>query len=574
MRDLGTVRGAVEGDSSCDGAIRGAVDGDGVFDGTVRAARRLRFEERHVRASRGSADSSLRGFNSTSENGQCEERARGIVRRMELDFETCWRAFSARDRRFDGRFFTGVRSTKVYCRPGCPAPMPRKHNLSFFACAAAAEEAGFRPCMRCHPETAPGSAPWRGTSVTVTRALRLIEDGALDTGSVDDLADRLGITSRWLRRLFVEQVGATPVGVAQTRRLHFARRLLGETALPITEVAHASGFASVRRFNHVMRGTFRRAPRELRKDAAGAPRRAAEPALELRLPARAPFEPAPLFAFLAARAIPGVEAAGADAYARAFAIGAARGVIEVRALRGEPALAVRVRGDAGPALQSLVARIARVFDVATDPAPILATLRRDAPLRRALVRRRDLRVPGAFDPFELAVRAILGQQITVKAAATLAGRIVAAHGAPLGRAALGPITHAFPDAKALVRADLSALGIVGARQRSIRALAEAVASGALDFAALGGLDDAVAKLVELPGIGEWTAQYVAMRALGEPDAFPIGDLGVQHALGLGASPRERREAAARAEAWRPWRAYAVIALWSRPASKPSRKDSR
>jgi AraC family transcriptional regulator of adaptative response / DNA-3-methyladenine glycosylase II len=532
---------------------------------------------------------------------------------MELDFDSCVRAFESRDRRFDGRFFTGVRTTGIYCRPSCPAPRPKRSNLRFFACAAAAEEAGFRACLRCRPEAAPGSALWRGTSVTVGRALRLIEDGALDRGSVEQLASRLGVSSRWLRRLFVEQLGATPHGVAHTRRIHFARRLLDETALPITDVAHVSGFASVRRFNHAFRDAFRRAPRELRRerrDEATAPRparngasargaggrgasgrRTPRPgavrrapaivppgpraAFELRLPARPPFDAAPLFAFLATRAIPGVEQAGPDFYRRSFAIGEARGIVDVRAIGREPALAVRVEGDVNGALHAIVTRVGRVFDVQTDPAPILATLRRDAALNARLLRRRDVRVPGAFDPFELAVRAILGQQISVRAASTLAGRIVAACGEPLGAASSDSITHTFPQARSIARADLSKLGIVGARQRSLRALAEAVASGALDFDALGGLEDATARLAMLPGIGEWTAQYIALRALGEPDAFPIGDLGVQHALGLGASARERRLGFERANAWRPWRAYAVLALWMFPAVKrPRTKESK
>lgn len=500
---------------------------------------------------------------------------------MTLDAETCWRAFQSRDRRFDGKFFTGVTTTGIYCRPGCPARRPRRENLKFFANAAAAEEAGFRACLRCRPEAAPGSLPWDGTSGTVRRALRLIESGALDESGVDALAARLGVTDRWLRRLFTEQVGASPHTVAHTRRIHFARRLLLETELPISDVALAAGFASLRRFNQAMRDAFRRAPRDLRRGAGGVPARAAKRAgpdaapLELRLAVREPFDPAPMMGFLGARAIPGVEEIAGGTYRRTFDVNGVRGVLAVTPLPRERAIALRVEGGSAAILQPLVERASRVFDVRTDAAPILRHLRRDPALAERLRGKRDLRVPGAFEPFELAVRAILGQQVSVRAASTLAGRLALAFGEPLPGAPSGALTHLFPTAARLRDADLSRIGLVRARAASLRTLADAVASGALDLAAPLALEDAVERLVALPGVGEWTAHYIAMRALGEPDAFPSGDLGILHALGLGGSGADRRAARERAERWRPWRSYAVFALWTcgAPPAKPSNRKS-
>ena len=494
---------------------------------------------------------------------------------MTLDPETCWRAFAARDRRFDGRFFTGVTTTRIYCRPGCPARRPARANLRFFASAAAAEEAGFRPCLRCRPESAPGSLPWMGTSTTVARALRLIDGGALDEAGVEALASRLGVSGRWLRRLFAEQIGASPLAVARTRRVHFARRLLDQTDLPITDVAFSSGFSSLRRFHHAMRATFRRTPRELRRSAGGSrPSRPHDGVVELRLPARAPFDPAPLLAFLAARAIPGVEEGGARGYRRTVSLGGSRGVLDVRPDAESGGLRLGVTRVETARLIDLVERVIRVFDLRADAALILRELSRDPALATTLRGRRDLRIPGAWDPFELAVRAVLGQQVSVRAAATMASRLAAAHGEPLPGGTNGGLSHLFPTADRLADADLSRLGVTRARAATLQALARAVASGHLDFMALPTLEEAVRRLTELPGIGEWTAHYIAMRALGEPDAFPAGDLGVQRALGLGTSDAHRREGARRAEAWHPWRAYAVMALWTPLEPTRTRKARR
>ncbi|MGH7740414.1 MAG: DNA-3-methyladenine glycosylase 2 family protein [Candidatus Eiseniibacteriota bacterium] len=482
---------------------------------------------------------------------------------MTLDPETCYRAFASRDRRFEGRFVTGVVTTGIYCRPGCPARLPRRRNMKFFACAAAAEEAGFRPCLRCRPDGVPGSPAWSGTSSTVNRALRLIEDGALDDAGVERLAERLGVTDRHLRRLFEEHLGASPHAVARTRRVHFARRLIDDTGLPFGEIALSAGFANVRRFNHAMRETFGRTPRELRRRISDrAPRTGGE--LTLSLSAREPFDGRGVLAFLAPRAVPGLERVEHGAYHRAVDLGSGQTVVTVTP--AERGLDVAVATPKARDLIGIAARVARVFDVNADATQILAHLRRDPLLNRALRGRRDLRVPGAWHPFELAVRAILGQQVSVRGATTLAARLVQEFGEPLANPAHG-VTHAFPTAARLADANLSRIGLTRARTASLAALARAVAGGTLNFQQLGDLETAVQTLTELPGIGEWTAQYIAMRALGEPDAFPAGDLGLLRAMEK-AKGNAARELAKRSEVWRPWRAYAVMALWTQDHSKP------
>lgn len=482
---------------------------------------------------------------------------------MALDFDTCYRAFASRDRRFEGRFVIAVRTTGIYCRPGCPARLPARANVGFYTGAAAAEAAGYRACLRCRPEAMPGSAAWLGTPATVARALRLIEEGALEHGGVEQLAERVGVTGRWLRRLFEEQVGASPLAVDLTRRVHFARRLLETTALPLEDVAAASGFASARRLHAAVRRSFARAPRELRGRTT---RSGAGPALHL--PLRPPHDLSAVFAFLASRAIAGVEEGGPLAWRRTFAFDDVRGVVEARHRPGERWLEVRAPGLPPRLIPRLVARVSRVFDLAADPAAIAAHLRRDPRLRR-VVPVHGVRVPGAWDPFEAGVRALLGQQVSVAAALTLTARLVRACGPPLATGA-GPLTHLFPAPAAVAAAPLDRLGLTRARATALRAFASAVAGGALALDRHAGLDDAVARLTALPGIGPWTAQYLALRGLGEPDAFPAGDLGVRAALANGRRPTER-ETIALAEPWRPWRAYAVIALWNAAAPRPRKE---
>jgi AraC family transcriptional regulator of adaptative response / DNA-3-methyladenine glycosylase II len=479
---------------------------------------------------------------------------------MQLDPAVCYRAMRARDARFDGRFFVAVRTTGIYCRPVCPAPTPRRENCTFVACAAAAEEAGYRACLRCRPEAAPGTPAWQGSSATVMRALRLIEAGALDDSGVDALAAKLGVGDRHLRRLFATHLGASPHAVAATRRSHFAKQLIDQTSMPMAEIAFAAGFASVRRFNDAIRSTFGRPPRALRRTQRG--RGAGDAGVELRLAYRPPYAWEDLLAFLAARAIPGVECVTDGVYRRSFRQDDAVGWLEVAPLPASNQLRVRVRAAGAPRLIDLARRLRALFDLGAAPDAIAAALRDDAALAKALRAAPGIRVPGALDGFELAVRAILGQQVSVRGATTLAGRLVAQFGAKLPDDCLPPVsdgpvpTHEFPSPELLADADVASIGLPGARAAAIRALAREVARGGLRLEPAADPDAAREALLALPGVGEWTAAYVAMRALREPDAFPAGDLGLRRALGVAAG-----ELARRSEAWRPWRAYAAMLLW-------------
>ena len=486
---------------------------------------------------------------------------------MTLDPEICWRAWSTRDVRFVGRFVMGVTSTRIYCRPGCPARLPARRNVRFYTTPAAAETAGFRACLRCRPDRAPGSPGAAGTAATVSRALRLIDEGALTEGSLEQLSARLGVTSRWLRELFATHVGAAPLDVARTRQAHLARRLLEDTALPVEDVAAAAGYGSARRMRAAMQQTFKRSSAELRTR----PTATFDGALALRLPARLPFDATTLFAFFGARAIRGVEELSDGVYRRAFALDGSPSVFEVHA--HPDGVEVRMPATAAAALPRVLARVSRMFDLDADVSAIAAHLSKDPRLARSL-KGRAVRVPGAFDAFEVGVRALLGQQVSVAAARTLAGRLVAAAGMPLP-ASDGTLTHVFPTPAAVAAAPLETMGLTRSRAAALRGFAQAVASGALDLGAFRDLDDAVEKLVALPGIGDWTAQYLAMRALAEPDAFPAGDLGVRQALAVrGVLPSER-DVRARAERWRPWRAYAVLALWTEPhPTKPVPRETR
>lgn len=464
-----------------------------------------------------------------------------------LDREACYRAVLARDARFDGRFFTAVLSTGIFCRPICPARPPRLEHCVFFPTAAAAHAAGFRPCLRCRPEIAPGLPAWNGTATTVSRALRLIADGG--PTDLEALASRLGVGSRHLRRLFQRHVGASPVAVRQAQRLLLAKQLITDSRLPLADVALAAGFGSVRRFNAVIRATYGRPARDLRR-AVGP----GSPGLTLRLPFRPPYDWAGVLEFLVPRAIPGVEAVEDSVYRRSVSVDGARGFVEVRAASG-PFLLATIAVDRLPALAAVVARLRHVFDLDADPAAIAAHLARDPLLAPRVAGRPGLRVPGAWDAFELAVRAILGQQVSVAAATTLAGRLVAAHGTPLGVPAPAGVRSLFPSPAALADADLGPIGLPRARAAAIRALAAALVRDPALLDAAGDLDATVRRLATLPGIGPWTAEYIAMRALREPDAFPATDLGLLRALGATGS------LASRAERWRPWRAYAAMHLW-------------
>lgn len=438
--------------------------------------------------------------------------------------------------------------------------------MRFFACAAAAESTGFRPCRRCRPEAGPGTPASLGTGATVARALRLIDEGGLDGAGIDELAARLGLGGRHLRRLFVEQLGASPLAIARSRRAHFARKLLDETDLPMVEVAAAAGFGSLRRFNTEVRGVFQRSPTELRRDRKGSLLPAGDGScLALRLAYKPPHDWQSALAFLRARAIPGVEHVSESGYQRTIALGAVRGLIDVRpAASKAPFLELRVPAAFAPALHTVAARVGRVFDLGADPSAIDEHLARSPRLAPLVARRPGLRVPGAWDGFELAVRAVLGQQITVAGATTLSGRLVRAFGEAMGATGTEALTHLFPTPAALAEADIASIGMPRARGETIRALAAAVRDQALTLDMPPSPEAERARLAAIPGIGAWTVEYIALRAFGEPDAFPASDLALRRALrdGDAAESPSERITAQLAEPFRPFRAYAAMHLWT------------
>jgi AraC family transcriptional regulator of adaptative response / DNA-3-methyladenine glycosylase II len=479
-----------------------------------------------------------------------------------LDRNVCYQALLARDPRFDGRFFTAVVSTGIYCRPVCPARPPKLENCLFLPSAAAAHALGFRPCLRCRPEVAPGLAGWRGSASTVSRALGLIAEGALDRAGMEGLADRLGVGTRHLRRLFARYLGASPVAVAQVYRVLFAKRLIAETSLAMTEVALASGFGSVRRFNHAMTRTYGRTPTSLRRAAQRSV--AASRGLSLKLAFRPPYDWRAMIEFLSARAIPGVEACANDCYRRTFAIDAAKGFVEVRPAPGRHYLVASIHTTDVSVLGGMVARVRRLFDLDADMARIDGHLAKDPRLAARIRERPGVRVPGAWDNFELAVRAVLGQQIRVTAATTLAGRLAAAYGARLNAAgSVDPgVSLLFPTPAAIAQADLTSIGLTRARSDTLRALATAFGRDPGWLDACSTLEHAVDALRAIPGVGPWTAQYIAMRALGEPDAFPASDLGLLRAVGRDDRSVSPSSLAEIAKVWQPWRAYAALRLWT------------
>jgi AraC family transcriptional regulator of adaptative response / DNA-3-methyladenine glycosylase II len=474
---------------------------------------------------------------------------------MNLDWRVCSRARLSRDARFDGKFFIGVRGSRVYCRPICPAPTAKEKNVRYFPTAAAAAEAGYRPCLRCRPECSPGTPAWLGTSNTVSRALRLIGESALEAGGMESLAERLGVGSRHLRRLFIRHLGATPSAVAQTRRLHFAKKLIDETSLPMSQLALAAGFGCVRRFNAAIRKTYKRAPTQIRRLSRQKTIQA-ENQYIFHLRFRPPYHWRGILAFLAARATPGVEAVKSGRYLRTISVDGTAGYFEASLDEEHDSLKVRIHFADPRSLFFIVERIRAMFDLNADWTDIASVLKSDPVLARRVELAPGLRVPGCWNGFELATRAILGQQITVRGATTLAGRIVKM----FGRAcpATDELTYLFPLPEVLAAADLSDIGMPRSRGETIRALARAVCERRINFEGVIDSESFLERLMEIPGIGKWTAQYVAMRALGEPDAFPVGDAAVLSALNLSIPAELER----RAEAWRPWRAYATMYLWN------------
>jgi AraC family transcriptional regulator, regulatory protein of adaptative response / DNA-3-methyladenine glycosylase II len=480
---------------------------------------------------------------------------------MDLDHDACYRAIALRDARFDGRFFTAVRTTGIYCRPICPARTPRPGNVVFYPTAAAAQAAGFRPCLRCRPETAPELGAWRGASNTVARALALIEAGALDTADVDALAGRLGVGERQLRRLFREHLGASPIAVAQTRRVLLAKQLIHETQLPMTEIALAAGFGSLRRFNETFRTLFQRPPSALRRAAGLDLPSTVHGEIRILLRYPPPYDWPAMLDFLQLRAIAGVESVADGVYRRTIGLDGLQGSVMVRPVAGH-ALQATIRFPRLASLPAIIARLRRVFDLAADPGAIAMQLAEDPMLAPLVAARPGLRVAGAWDGFELAIRAVLGQQITVAAAIRLAGKLVAAYGENLADGD-GVLTHVFPRPERIAAADLATLGVPRSRAATLSAIAAAVVADPQILGAGRSLAESVARLRQIPGIGEWTAQYIAMRQLREPDAFPAADIGLMRAMATADGLRPTAaELLARAERWRPWRAYAAQHLWS------------
>ena len=479
--------------------------------------------------------------------------------------EICYRALLARDTRFDGVFFTGVKSTGIYCRPVCSVKTPRESSCTFYPNAAAAEAAGFRPCLRCRPELAPYALQQNLAYAVWQR----IAAGAMNTGDLESLADEVGLSSRQLRRVLLQHFGVTPVELAQTQRLLFAKKLLQETKLPMTDLAYAAGFGSLRRFNALFVERYGLAPSAIRGQAGKDEKNG--DALILRLAYRPPYNWSEILRYLGGRAIPGVEIANMDeqVYRRSVRVGDAEGWLQVRHLAAKQQLELEVAPHLAKHLMALLARVRTQFDLDANPEVITAHLRQDPMLATHIDAVPGLRVPGSFDTFELAIRAVLGQQVSVAGATTLSGRMVERFGDKLATPFIG-ISHHFPRPEVLAAAstsDIAQIGMPGTRANTIIGLARFAAAGGLAIKPATSLQQAVLQLRSVPGIGEWTAQYVALRALRFPDAFPAGDLGLQKAAALaepgpGAVRLTEKQLLARAAGWSPWRGYAALILWN------------
>ena len=473
------------------------------------------------------------------------------VREAELDWQICSRARLSRDPRFDGKFFIGVHGSGVYCRPICPAPTAKEKNCRYFTTAAAAAEAGYRPCLRCRPECAPGTPAWLGTSATIARALRLIEERGLDDDGIEGLADRLGVGSRHLRRLFLRHLGAPPLTVAQTRRVHFAKKLIDETNLSMTQIAIAAGYGSVRRFNAAIAKIYHRTPTQIRANARA---QKSLPQNEYRfvLRFRPPFDWKGTLAILKAASTPGVEAVDDYTYRRTILVQGQHGHVHVSLDETQPALRARIHFGEPRALFHIVERIRRIFDLNADWASVVQTLGPDPLFADRLKEAPGLRVPGCWDGFELAVRALLTRRVETSGARDLAGRLVQAFGRTIS--AEEGLTHLFPTPRALVGANLIGIGISEPRARAVRALASAAAGSRIGFEGMADSEAFLSQLRAITGMDEYTAQYIAMRALGEPDAFPADERALPAGLHCAAALKER------AEQRRPWRAYAAVCL--------------
>jgi len=493
-----------------------------------------------------------------------------------LDDKACYAAMQAHDVRFDGRFFCGVSSTGIYCRPICRVKLPKEGNCTFFVSAAAAEAAGYRPCLRCRPELAPGLAPVDSVPRLARSAALTMEEDCLPPRKISELAAALRITDRHLRRVFFAEYGVSPVQYLQTKRLLLAKSLLADTRLTVIDVAMAAGFGSLRRFNDLFKKHYKLTPNERRKNGRG--REATNDGITLSLGYRPPYAWENLISFLALRAIPGVESVTGDTYRRTVAVKKGEtthyGWISVANQPTQSSLSVTVASTLLPVLSRVLARIRLLFDVNCSPEKVyekLATMNELAPN----ICVPGIRAPGCFDPFEMSVRAILGQQVTVKAAGTLALRLVKLLGHKIDTP-FEELAFAFPGPERIcaiegpVENHLGPLGITGGRARSIFALAKALTTNSVTLSYSANPAEVMEKLGKLPGFGPWTVQYIAMRALGWPDAFPHTDHGIKKAL----ADRPSHEVLKLSKTWSPWRSYATILLWNFLANGPeNRKES-
>jgi AraC family transcriptional regulator, regulatory protein of adaptative response / DNA-3-methyladenine glycosylase II len=474
-----------------------------------------------------------------------------------LDSKVCWQALRSRDHRFDGRFFPGVVTTGVYCRTICPVPLRKPENIQWFPTAAAAEAAGFRPCRRCNPQTSPGTPAWFGTAAVVTRGLKLVLDGGLDRDNVDAFAERVGIGPRQLRRLFVQHLGTSPLKVAHIRRLQLAQTLIESTNLPIAEIALRSGFRSVRQFNQVMQIAFDQAPSQLRR-LGGAAEPGPNGGIEVRLAYRGPLDWPALAEFLAPRATPGAEKVEPHRYRRTIEVEGDIGEIEVRPEDHRPRLRVRVRLKRYAHLVRVVERVRRLFDLFADPIRISTYLSGDSRLKGLIELRPGLRIPGAWDGFELAVKVLLGEGLTAPASIEQVARLVRAFGRPARSGT--ELGWLFPPAEVLAWADLSQASIRKEAGEAIRSLAQAICHKQISFDAPHRLNEVVHHLLSIPGIDVSKAQYIVMRSFGEPDAFPLSDRQLLLALARLGKPDCLGHELSMTESWRPWRAYAAVHL--------------
>jgi AraC family transcriptional regulator, regulatory protein of adaptative response / DNA-3-methyladenine glycosylase II len=478
-----------------------------------------------------------------------------------LETDIWWQAIRSRDYRFDGRFFAAAVTTGVYCRPTCPVPFAKANNIALYGCAAAAETAGYRPCRRCRPEASPGTPAWLGTSAVVSRGLRLIREGALNDGDVEGLAERLGIGSRQLRRLFVQHLGASPIQIASTHRVHFARNLIEETDLPMSIVAMNAGFNSIRQFNHTLRETFGQSPSEIRRFHHDAERGSRQGGLVIHLPYRPPFHWNALISFLQATAIPGVERVVPNCYQRTIKTGNGQGVITVSPDPDAARMIVRIDVSDYSNLMGVIERIRQIFDLGAEPEVIAEHLSRDSLLKSLVAAQPGLRVPGAWDGFELAVSAILARQSGDRIGYEIAGNVARSFGIPIETGDKG-LTHIFPQAEVLAEADLSLAGLTDELAEPILGLARLVVAKRISFEFSKSLPDAISQLTAIPGVGEDTAEYIAMRALGEPDAYPLKVLGLAGQGPGGPILQGQSSILSSVGNWRPWRAYGAMHLWA------------